>query len=57
MAGKKSKTDVAARKEQREASKKTCPHCGQEQKMALLVNGRGKTRMIRVCCDNETPQV
>jgi len=54
MAGKKSKTDVAARKEQREASKKTCPHCGNEQKFALLVRGRGKTQMMRICCEENS---
>ena len=50
MAGKKSKTDVAARREQREKGKKVCPFCGLEQKMALMIQGRGKAKMTRLCC-------
>jgi transcription elongation factor Elf1 len=51
MAGKKkSKTDVAARREQREKGKKICPICGQEQKMAMMLDGRGKSEMVKLCC-------
>jgi len=53
MAGKKSKTDVTARKEQRDQGKKMCPFCGEEQKMAMFVPGKGKVKMIRVCCPIE----
>jgi hypothetical protein len=56
MAGKKSKTNVAARREQREASKKTCPDCGQEQKMAMMIEGRGKSHMVKMCCEVKKPQ-
>jgi hypothetical protein len=51
MAGKVSKTNVAARAEQRAAANKTCRHCGQELEVALVVSGRGKTRMVRLCCE------
>ena len=51
MAGKVSKTNVAARAEQRASANKTCRHCGQEIEVALMVAGRGKTRMVRLCCE------
>ena len=51
MAGKMSKTNVAARRQQREAAKKTCPNCGQDQEVAMVVAGRGKTQMVRLCCE------
>ncbi|MBI2301180.1 MAG: hypothetical protein HYU66_19910 [Armatimonadetes bacterium] len=50
MAGKVSKTNVAARKEQRDNVNRTCRYCGQEIEVALMVVGRGKTRMVRLCC-------
>ena len=51
MAGKMSKTNVAARAEQRAAANKTCRYCGQDLQVALMVAGRGKTRMVRLCCE------
>ena len=51
MAGKMSKTNVAARRDARAAAQKTCPHCGQAQEIAMVVMGRGKTQMRRLCCD------
>lgn len=51
MAGKMSKTNVAARAEQRASANKTCRFCGQEIEVALVVTGRGKTRMTRLCCE------
>jgi hypothetical protein len=51
MAGKMSKTNVAARRDARAAAKKTCPHCGGDQEVALVVQGRGKTQMVRLCCE------
>ncbi|MCC7491338.1 MAG: hypothetical protein IT204_03280 [Fimbriimonadaceae bacterium] len=51
MAGKMSKTNVAARAEQRANVNKTCRFCGQEIEVALVVVGRGKTRMVRLCCE------
>lgn len=51
MAGKMSKTNVAARAEQRANVNKTCKHCGNEIEVALMVAGKGKTRMIRLCCE------
>lgn len=51
MAGKMSKTNVSARRENREANKKTCKYCGQEQDIVMAVVGRGKTKMIRRCCE------
>lgn len=50
MAGKVSKTNVAARREQRDSANKTCRVCGNEVEVALVVTGRGKTRMVRMCC-------
>ncbi|KKR00039.1 MAG: hypothetical protein UT24_C0018G0021 [Candidatus Woesebacteria bacterium GW2011_GWB1_39_12] len=51
MAGKASKTNVAARREEREAQKnQTCLRCGNQIEMAMMVNGRGKTQMVRMCC-------
>lgn len=50
MAGRVSKTNVAARAEQRQNVNKTCRYCGQEIEVALVVAGRGRTRMVRMCC-------
>lgn len=51
MAGKMSKTNVAARAEQRSGANKTCKHCGNEIEVTLMVTGRGKTKMVRLCCE------
>ncbi len=46
-----SKTNVAARAEQRAASSnQTCKHCGGQLEVAMVVAGRGRTRMVRMCC-------
>ncbi len=51
MAGKMSKTNVAARRQAREGAKKTCPECHNELEVAMVVEGRGKTTMVRLCCE------
>lgn len=53
MAGKKkiSKTNVAARAEERARDTRTCRNCGQPIQVALVVKPNGKTRMRRLCCE------
>lgn len=51
MAGKMSKTNVAARAEQRAASNnQTCKYCGGQLEVTMMVGGRGRTKMVRLCC-------
>lgn len=57
MAGKKSKTDVSARKAQREMGKKICPICGQPEKIAMMIVGTGKSKMVKMCCMKAEGQI
>ena len=53
MAGKKkvSKTNVAARAEERGRDTNTCRYCGQQIQVAMVVKPSGKTRVRRLCCE------
>lgn len=51
MAGKKmSKTNVAARRDQRNQVT-ICSSCGNPQEVAMVVQGRGKSQMHKLCCE------
>lgn len=50
MAGKMSKTNVAARRDARQQVV-LCPRCGNKQEIAMVVKGRGKQQMHRLCCE------
>lgn len=50
MAGKMSKTNVAARREQRKVVT-ICQNCGNQLEVAMIVQGRGKTQMHKLCCE------
>ena len=50
MAGKTSKTNVSARRDQRNVVI-TCPRCGNAQEVAMVVHGTGKAKMTRLCCE------
>jgi len=51
MAEKKSKTDVAARAENK-GKGSFCSNCGNKVEVVLSVSPSGKRRMRRICCEN-----
>jgi hypothetical protein len=51
MAEKKSKTDVAARAENK-GKANVCSSCGNKVEVVLSVSPSGKKRMRRLCCEN-----
>jgi formate dehydrogenase maturation protein FdhE len=53
--GKMSKTNVAARRAQREQVT-LCPVCGNPQEVAMVIAGRGKTQMVKLCCEKAGKQ-
>jgi hypothetical protein len=47
--GKKSKTNVAARQEAKQAQQ-TCSHCGNKIDVVMTMTAAGKKTMLRRCC-------